>query len=495
MASHVLASPGVRRSPTTRRAPSVGPGVRRELSALRAAGGRPLAAPERAYFEPRFGRDFADVRVHTGAAAGALASALHARAFTAGRHIVFGTGHYRPGRASGRRLLAHELAHVVQQCRPSGPRSIQRDPDDGEGAESEAPTIGADTILPFPEESRIQLDQLLDETLFRILQSLEPATAAALEAVRGRRATVTTSSADRVEAELDRSEVVLGDTTYTDVRVSLVRGASGTFDFTISGVTGSPPRRRSIFARSDLHASRSGEVTTLTSGTGADAVRELRIAPGEGGGVELSVFKESFIDQVPEWLRGVVPERVEAIQLTELPPASEGTAEVERAAEEATDRAAGRRARPRQQVAVGLGGQFGAAHRFLLGASWQYVFEPIRPAGSFFQVPLRIAIQYAPSSAVSGGITTGIGGSLSSLDIPLNLRVLTVGAVGGQILGPESAGERPLVPVAGITVGGGATIELARWRINLDYEHLFNLIPGTEVSDVNTGLLGVGVAF
>jgi hypothetical protein len=66
--------------------------------------------------ESRFGHDFGHVRVHTDAAAAAGAGAIAARAFTYGDHIAFGYGEYQPASTTGRRLLAHELAHVVQQA-------------------------------------------------------------------------------------------------------------------------------------------------------------------------------------------------------------------------------------------------------------------------------------------------------------------------------------------------------------------------------------------
>lgn len=77
--------------------------------------GRPLEAATRAYMEPRFARDFSRVQVHTDDAAGASARALGSLAYTAGEHLVFAPGHYRPHSDSGRALLAHELTHVVQQ--------------------------------------------------------------------------------------------------------------------------------------------------------------------------------------------------------------------------------------------------------------------------------------------------------------------------------------------------------------------------------------------
>ncbi len=77
--------------------------------------GQPLDPATRAYFEPRFGYDFSRVRVHTDAKAAKSARAVNALAYSVGRDIVFGMGSYSPGTAADRRLLAHELTHVVQQ--------------------------------------------------------------------------------------------------------------------------------------------------------------------------------------------------------------------------------------------------------------------------------------------------------------------------------------------------------------------------------------------
>lgn len=76
---------------------------------------QPLDARTRAYFEPRFGHDFSQVRVHTDARAEESARAVKALAYTVGRDVVFGSGQYRPGTVAGDRLLAHELVHVAQQ--------------------------------------------------------------------------------------------------------------------------------------------------------------------------------------------------------------------------------------------------------------------------------------------------------------------------------------------------------------------------------------------
>jgi Domain of unknown function (DUF4157) len=78
-----------------------------------ASPGQPLAPAVRADMEHRFDHDFGEVRVHSDTAADRAASSLGASAFTAGHHIAFASGRYAPQTPQGRRLLAHELAHVV----------------------------------------------------------------------------------------------------------------------------------------------------------------------------------------------------------------------------------------------------------------------------------------------------------------------------------------------------------------------------------------------
>ncbi len=78
-------------------------------------GGRPLPESTRAFFEPWFGHDFSQVRVHSSTLASTVANAVHAKAFTLGNNIIFGADQYSPVSLDGQRLLAHELTHVVQQ--------------------------------------------------------------------------------------------------------------------------------------------------------------------------------------------------------------------------------------------------------------------------------------------------------------------------------------------------------------------------------------------
>jgi hypothetical protein len=90
-----------------------------------ASPGRPLEPTLRQDMEQRFGHDFSRVRVHSGAAAEQSAQDVNAHAYTIGRNIVFGAGQFAPGTHEGRRLLAHELTHIVQQA-GHGVTAIQR---------------------------------------------------------------------------------------------------------------------------------------------------------------------------------------------------------------------------------------------------------------------------------------------------------------------------------------------------------------------------------
>lgn len=96
------------------------------------AGGKPLSPATRSYFEPRFGRDFSDVRLHTGSKADEAARSINAEAFTHGTDMVFRGGMYNPGSKWGKELLAHELTHVVQQDDATARQPALHRQDDGE---------------------------------------------------------------------------------------------------------------------------------------------------------------------------------------------------------------------------------------------------------------------------------------------------------------------------------------------------------------------------
>ena len=90
--------------------------------------GSPLPDGVRAFMEPRFDADFSAVRVHHDAEAQGLARSVNAQAFTLGSNVVFGAGFYSPDTDAGRRLLAHELTHVVQQTGGAASETVRRTP-------------------------------------------------------------------------------------------------------------------------------------------------------------------------------------------------------------------------------------------------------------------------------------------------------------------------------------------------------------------------------
>lgn len=90
------------------------------------SGGKPLDTGTLSFMESRFGYDFSNVKIHTGAVAAKSADAIHALAYTSGNHVVFNNGQYAPETDSGKQLLAHELTHVVQQSSGIQPKTIQR---------------------------------------------------------------------------------------------------------------------------------------------------------------------------------------------------------------------------------------------------------------------------------------------------------------------------------------------------------------------------------
>lgn len=106
-----------------------------EVESVISSSGRPLDRETRRYMESRIGFDFSKVRIHTGTRAAASARSLGAYAYTVGTNVVFAEGGYSPQTSKGRRLLAHELTHVVQQSAPpqkphpvihGAPRLVQR---------------------------------------------------------------------------------------------------------------------------------------------------------------------------------------------------------------------------------------------------------------------------------------------------------------------------------------------------------------------------------
>lgn len=111
--------------------------------------GRPLDPDLRGDMEARFGYDFGDVRVHVGGLADQSARDVNANAYAVGHDLVFGPGRFAPDTHAGRRLLAHELAHVVQQTQPGfagrAMRQVQRDRYEMLGSSQSGPSLGPTT--------------------------------------------------------------------------------------------------------------------------------------------------------------------------------------------------------------------------------------------------------------------------------------------------------------------------------------------------------------
>lgn len=144
----------LQRKATESGAPPVDAGTESHITSLR-GGGQPLPPATRSFFEPRFGHDFSGVRLHTGATASGVASAINARAFTIGRDIMFGAGEYAPNSNRGRHLLGHELTHVLQQSSTATRKSPLNQPAQAAapaGLDREADVMGAEALQMQPLE-------------------------------------------------------------------------------------------------------------------------------------------------------------------------------------------------------------------------------------------------------------------------------------------------------------------------------------------------------
>lgn len=163
-----------------------------------AGAGAPLAPALRSYFEPRFGRSFEQVRIHQGTEAQDTAKAVGARAFTVGDGIGFAAGEYRPDSSDGRRLIGHELAHVVQPkadatpiLRRQLPAFRRQDQADWPQALEQAQQRGE----AWEREVREEMARL-EPTMLRVGDWRQRLRAAAERAVRERRAVANPAQAE-----------------------------------------------------------------------------------------------------------------------------------------------------------------------------------------------------------------------------------------------------------------------------------------------------------
>ncbi len=195
----------------------INPDIESHIKSLK-GGGKPLSEKDRAFFEPRFGYDFSQVRVHSGGAAEQSAREVNANAFTVGHDMVFGAGRFAPGTHEGRWLIAHELAHFVQQ---SG--SVQRASSDFQIRQISPADAAIPNMIFFDQGSST-------------LVASERAKIAALAAPPGRNLTLNGFSSEEgsdaandamIQARLNAVEAALVSAGHTGARVRVNLRASG----------------------------------------------------------------------------------------------------------------------------------------------------------------------------------------------------------------------------------------------------------------------------
>ncbi len=520
---------------TTRsaREPAVAPPVVHQV--LRSPG-QPLDASTRAFMEPRFGHDFGQVqvhaqtgtdmnivpasdrsemeaarlsdslvrrpagpssfdfsriRIHADGAAGESARAIGALAYTAGRHIVFGEGQYRPGVDAGRRLLAHELVHTVQQSAGGG--VVQR-----QDAKGDAP-VTARAIFPYPEKSRLLVNLLLSDMNLDMIAGYmkgDPDSATALgilRAAEGKIATVKTATDDLFEAVVPSVTLAAQGNasaqTVKDATLRLSRQADGTFQFAIAGDAGAGSKE--LLSIGNITAKKEGggfRLSVPNAPMGASA----RIAPGSKPGQVEVVGDVSVL-------------HISALQLTQLPDAPPGSETEKKVVEEVSKAAKSQRRERRQQATAGVGVQAAAGVDPVFMAAWSIGFTPSVKVGDLVQIPLRVRVDYAPDKSIVGGVSSGVGVNIPS-KVPVNLRV-DAGWAAGAIRGVPAAGggKGAYEPATGPTFGAGVGIALGKTvRVEVDYQHLQNLVQSgppnragarTGGPNADTVVAGVGVAF
>ena len=126
--------------------------VERLLTPALRDGGAPLEPPLRRFMERRFAQDFGFARVHAGAAAADIAASLGVPALAIGNHILFGRGQYDPDDFAGRRLIAHELTHFLQQKRGGGGAALHLHAGHLHEAQAEEVALAVDDLDRAPAD-------------------------------------------------------------------------------------------------------------------------------------------------------------------------------------------------------------------------------------------------------------------------------------------------------------------------------------------------------
>lgn len=236
--------------------------------------GQPLDQSTRSFFEPRFGRSFANVRTHTDASAAASSGAVDAQAYTVGPHIVFGAGRYAPESAKGRALLAHELAHVVQQDGVARAGALEVSP--GAGAAEREADVAASRVMAGTTP---RLGAVAPGTLQR--QPNNPGTMQ--QNYQAAVASLQSRDAD-IYGYLRATQLNGGATTVltgssTDTSVSPPVTINMTFNLTVRTAS-LPAPQRAKFNQGSLSLTGSGQSRTLVADMTMDVLQSAAMTPG-----------------------------------------------------------------------------------------------------------------------------------------------------------------------------------------------------------------------
>ena len=438
------------------------------VDAPAASAERPLSSTLRTFFEPYFGHDLSHVRLHTGPAAAQSAQALNALAYTMGPNIFFASGQYVPEKAQGRQLLAHELTHTHQQTGSGSAAGLVQRQEKG--------PITAQTILPYKAGTRLTLNHLLNDFLLSIITKQSPDLAQALRAMVERKATVTLATADVVEVLIDAEPAAGKKPARPALGLRLERSGE---TFTLQFFSVDEKGNRTITEQIPDLKARRHEGGTALSGTVAGQKIDLGVQPGSQAG--------QFT------LGALSPLSLQVLEIRALTSARSGSAEEQAEVKKAAAAASGTRRISRQRLQLGAGGLWvgGDPVVGLLSASWQLNLKPIKPWwGSLLQIPVEIQLQYAPGTAVLAALNSGAEASLPSV-VPINVRIIG-GFGGGSVQQDTTVGGKERHYLFGPTIGAGIGLEKSWFRMDLRYEHLFNLLGNS--ADTNALFLRFGTA-
>lgn len=456
-------------------------------------GGRPLTMAERGFFETKLGAELSAVRIHQSERAGAAAQGIGARAYAIGNDVAFAPGEYDGTSAEGQRLLAHELTHTQQQT-PQG--LIQRAPAEKTDA---AVQIGA--VFPFKKGTRVQALRILDNSWFDIIKGFSAEAAKIVSNLERRPLEVVEIGNDTLELQLSGTielpaEEEGSTNSLTDLTVRLSRKSGNDFLLNVSAKSGDLETAATLFDPVSVSIQKSGGGFTLSAGGPPLA----SVTPGNTGGIDIAAQKagaldalpKEYRDMVPDFVANRLPDSIDLINLSQLPDAEEGSSAEKEAIKKNVSKARSRTAPKRQKVSLGAGIMSAGQLNPMLEGSWQINFRPIDKAGGFFQVPLRVAIQYAPTASVLGRVTSGVDLSLAQLDVPINVQIfggVGAGAFRERDIAAGTTGDRR--GAAGLVGGAGIGLELRTFRMDLRYDYLLNFVSNSP----NAHALGLQAGF